>query len=128
MRKITVLAAETRSFERCVIALREADVQASAKTVERIVHDIGPELAERRDATPSRNESLARRPEEPPELTVVECDGGRIRCRRPGHGPSVHLEGSAGREDKNACLIRAQRHVFEEDPQPDPPGCFCDPQ
>jgi len=128
VRKIAVLAAETRSFKRCVIALQEADVQTSGKTVERIVHDIGRELAERRDAAPSRNEALAQHPEEPPELAVVECDGGRIRCREPGHGPGVHLDGTGWREDKNACLIRAKRQIFEEDPQPEPPACFCDPQ
>ena len=36
---------------------------------------------------------LARRPESPPELAVVECDGGRIRTREPGHGPGVHRSG-----------------------------------
>lgn len=128
VRKITVLAAETRSFKRCVIALREADVKTSAKTVERVVHDVGRELAERRDAAPSRNEALAQRPQEPPELAVVECDGGRIRCRQPGHGPGVHLESTGWRENKNACLIRAARQTFAEDPQPDPPDSFSDPQ
>ena len=128
MRKITVLAAETRSFKRCVIAAREADVQVSAKTVQRVIHDVGAELAQRRDASPKRNEPLAEHPEEPPELAVVECDGGRIRCRQPGHGPGVHLDGKGWREDKNACLIRAKRQTFEEDPQPEPPACFCDPQ
>jgi hypothetical protein len=128
VRKITVLAAETRSFKRCVIAAREADVQVSAKTVQRVVHDVGAELAQRRDASPKRNEPLAEHPEKPPELAVVECDGGRIRCRQPGHGPGVHLDGKGWREDKNACLIRAKRQTFEEDPQPEPPDCFCDPQ
>lgn len=128
MRKISVLAAETRSFKRCAIALREADVETSAKTVERVVHDVGRELAERRDAAPGRNEALAQRPEDPPELAVVECDGGRIRCRQPGHGPGVHLDSTGWREDKNACLVRATRKTFEEDPQPEPPECFCDPQ
>jgi len=128
VRKITVLAAETRSFKRCVIALREADVEVSAKTVQRVVHDVGRELAERRDAAPNRNEALAQRPEEPPELAVVECDGGRIRCRQPGHGRGVHWDGTGWREDKNACLIRAKRQTFEEDPQPEPRDCFCDPQ
>jgi hypothetical protein len=128
VRKITVLAAETRSFKRCVIALREADVEISAKTVQRVVHDVGRELAERRDAAPNRKEALAQRPQEPPELAVVECDGGRIRCRQPGHGRGVHFDGTGWREDKNACLIRAKRQTFEEDPQPEPPDCFCDPQ
>jgi hypothetical protein len=128
VRKIVVLAAETRSFKRCVIAAREADVEVSAKTVQRVVHDVGRELAERRDAAPRQNQALAERPEEPPELAVVECDGGRIRCRQPGHGPGVHLDSTGWREDKNACLIRAKRQTFEEDPQPEPPDCFCDPQ
>lgn len=128
VRKISVLAAETRSFQRCVIALREAGIKTSANTVQRVVHDVGRELAERRDAAPSRNQALAQRPEEPPQLAVVECDGGRIRCRQPGHGPGVHLDGTGWREDKNACLIRATRQTFNEDPQPEPPDCFSDPQ
>jgi hypothetical protein len=128
VRKVVVLAAETRSFKRAVIALREADVAISAKTVERVVQDVGRELAQRRDTDSQRNAALAQRPEEPPELAVVECDGGRIRCRQPGQGPGVHLEGKGWREDKNACLIRAHRQTFEEDPQPEPPACFLDPQ
>lgn len=128
VQKIVVLAAETRSFQRCVIAAREAEVKISAKTIQRLVHDVGGELAHRRDAAASRNEALAQRPEEPPELAVVECDGGRIRCRQPGHGPGVHLNDTGWREDKNACLIRATRQTFDDDPQPEPPECFCDPQ
>lgn len=126
LRKFVVLAAETRSFERAVIALEEADVCVSAKTVERVVHDVGGELAARRDADPKSAEALAERPENVPDLAVVECDGGRTRCREPGHGPGVHLDGSGWREDKNACLIRAQRQTFDHDPQPEPPACFCD--
>lgn len=128
VRKIAVLAAETRSFARGVIALREAEVLVSAKTIERVVHDVGRELAVRRDVDPKSSEALAHRPENVPELAVVECDGGRIRCRQPGHGPGVHLEGKGWREDKNACLIRAARQTFDQDPQPAPPECFCDPQ
>lgn len=66
--------------------------------------------------------------EQPPELAIVECDGGRLRCREPGHGPGVHLDGKGWREDKNACLIRAQRQTFDEDPQPEPPDCFSNPK
>jgi len=123
-----VLGAETRSFQRTVVALKEADVEVSAKTVERVVHDVGGELAARRDADPRYEAPLAQRPENVPDLAVVECDGGRIRCRQPGQGPGVHLEGKGWKETKNACLIRAQRRTFAEDPQPDPPECFCDPE
>lgn len=127
-RKITVLGAETRSFKRAAIALKEADLNVSAKTVERVMHDVGEELAERRDRHPGRDGTLARSPGNIPDLAVVECDGGRIRCRQPDHGPGVHLEGKGWRETKNACLIRGLRKTFDEDPQPDPPACFLDPK
>ena len=124
-----MLAAETRSFERAEKTAHDgAGLEVSAKTIERVVHDVGRELEQRRDAPAKSGEALARRPEEPPALAVVECDGGRIRTREPGHGPGVHRSGEGWREDKNACLIRAKRHVFAEDPQPEPPASFWDPK
>lgn len=122
-------AAETRSFKRATLVLEKVgDAVVSTNTIERVVGDVGSELAERRDADPKTAESLAQRPEAPPELAVVECDGGRIRTREPGQGPGVHLSGEGWRETKNACLIKAARQTFEEDPQPEPPVCFCDVQ
>lgn len=100
----------------------------SAKTLERVAGDVGRELAQRRDADPKSDEALAKSPELPPELAVIECDGGRARTREPGHGPGVHLSGKGWNETKNACLIRATRQTFDEDPQPRPPECFCNPE
>ena len=129
VKKITVTAADTRSFERTARVMRNAgDQPVSAKTIERVVHDIGWELAQRRDCEPKNDGALARYPEAPPNLAVVECDGGRIRTREPGHGPGVHGCGEGWRETKSACLVRAQRKTFDEDPQPEPPDCFCDPE
>ncbi len=126
---MTRTAAETRSFARAAIVMDEAvGPPVSAKTIERVVHDVGRELAERRDADPRSDAALAPRSESPPQLAVVECDGGRIRTREPGHGPGVHRSGEGWREDKNACLIRALRTVSEDDPQPEPPPSFCDPK
>lgn len=99
----------------------------SAKTIERLVHDVGGELAQRRDLPVRSDDALAAKVTDPPDLAVVECDGGRIRTREPGHGPGVHRSGKGWRETKNACLIRAERKTFADDPQPDPPTCFCDP-
>jgi hypothetical protein len=127
VRKMVKLAAETRSYKRAVIALGEADVCTSAKTVERVVLDVGGELTDRRDA-PKSSLPLASRPENVPALAVVECDGGRIRTRQPGHGPGVTLDGKGWNETKNACLIRADHQTFAEDPKPDPPACFLDPK
>lgn len=127
--KGAVTVAETRSFERAEWVMKHvADVAVAAATLERVTWQVGSELAERRDADPKSDQALARHCENPPELAVVECDGGRMRTREPGHGRGVHLSCEGWRENKNACLIRAQRRTFAEDPQPEPPECFCDPQ
>jgi hypothetical protein len=125
--RMTFASAETRSFQRAKLVLEKVgDVEVSTNSIQRVVGDVGSELAERRDADPKTADALAQRPAEPPELAVVECDGGRIRTREPGHGGGVHMSGEGWRETKNACLIRASRKTFDEDPQPEPPSCFCD--
>ena len=127
--RIVFAAAETRSFDRAKLVLEKVgDALVSTNTIQRVVGDVGGELAERRDADPKTAEALAQRPESPPTLAVVECDGGRIRTREPDHGPGVHLSGEGWRETKNACLIRATHQTFDADPQPEPPACFCNPQ
>lgn len=127
--RITFSAAETRSFVRATLVLdKVGDVTVSDNTVQRVVGDIGRELAARRDAASKNVRVLAERPEAAPDLSVVQCDGGRIRTREPEHGRGVHLSGEGWRETKNACLIRASHQTFEEDPQREPPACFCDPK
>lgn len=129
VQRITIAAAETRSFKRAAIVMQEVGGQSvSAKSVERIVHEVGDELARRRDSRTRSDEPLAQTPVDPPDLAVVECDGGRMQTREPGHGPGVHRRDTGWRETKNACLIRAQRDLCGSDPQPDPPECFCDPK
>lgn len=129
VQRIVVSGAETRSFTRAAIVMDQVGGQCvSTNTIQRVVGDVGGELAVRRDANPKTADCLADCPEEPPELAVVECDGGRIRTREPGHGPGVHRVGDGWRETKNACLIRATRQTFDEDPQPEPPACFCNPK
>ena len=124
-----IAVAQTRAFKKAAIVMADVAGQpVSAKTLERVAGDVGLELAQRRDADPKTDAALAQRPELAPALAVVECDGGRIRTRQPDHGPGVHLEGKGWNETKNACLIRATRKMFAEDPQPDPPECFCNPE
>ncbi len=127
--RLVFTAAETRSFDRAELMMNKVgDATVSAPTIRRVVGDVGRELAARRDADSNSAAGLAQRPEEPPELAVVECDGGRARMRQPGHGRGVHLSGDGWRETKNACLIRASRKTFTKDPQPEPPECFCNPK
>ena len=40
----------------------------------------------------------------------------------------MHRTTEGCRATKNACLIRARRQTFDQDPQPEPPECFCDSQ
>jgi hypothetical protein len=127
VQRIALVAAEARSFKRAAVVMKHVgDSAISAKTIERVVHDIGPELAERRDADPRTGEALAMSPASPLELAVVGCDGGRIRTREPGYSPGVHCSTESWRQTKNAVLIRATRTVSDDDPQPEPPTCFCD--
>jgi hypothetical protein len=122
--RVVYAAAETRSFQRAAIALeRIADNPLSAKTIERVAQEVGQELAALRDAPDG---GLARESPAPPALAVVECDGGRLRTRQPEQGPGVHRP--AWRETKNACLVRMTRQSFAEDPHPELPRAFRDPQ
>jgi hypothetical protein len=126
--RIAWLSAETRSYHRAEIVLRKFGHAVSDNTAQRVTGDVGRELADRRDAVATSDEALAARPEKPPALAVVECDGGRFRMREPGHGRGVHFSGEGWRETKNACLISATHRVFDHDPQPEPPECFLDPK
>lgn len=121
-------AAETRSFARAAVVLKQVGGNAvSPKTIQRITRVVGNELALRRDAEENEGlERLAHPPEAPPELAVVECDGGRIRTRREDCGPGVHEE--QWRETKNACLLRMTHATFAEDPHPELPRAFRDPR
>ena len=124
--RIVQAAADTRSFDRARLVLkRVGNNEVSAKTIERIVHDVGGELVALRDAASGTGSALVQASAEPPTLAVVQCDGGRIRTRQPGHGPGVHDEG--WRETKNACLLRMSHHRLDCDPQPELPAAFCDP-
>ena len=55
-------AAQTRSFAKAAIVMADVAGQAvSAKTIERVAHDVGQELAARRDAVPQSTRALAHR-------------------------------------------------------------------
>lgn len=128
MQRIVYAAAETRSFARAAVVLRQVGGNSvSPNTIQRITHAVGNELEALRDAEEDGNaELLCRPPESPPELAVVQCDGGRIRTRREDSGPGVHEE--QWRETKNACLLRMTHATFSEDPHPELPRAFREPR
>src|SRR5690606_21257500 len=61
-----------------------------------------------------------------PSVAIVEFDGGRIRTRKTGCGPGVHLDAKGWNETKNAIFVSATSETSQVDPQPDPPACFLD--
>jgi hypothetical protein len=127
--RAVIASAHTRSLAKAGIVTRDVGGQrVPAKTIQRVVQDVGGELAERRDALGPGGSDLVKTSPNAPGLAVIECDGGRIRTRQPGHGAGVHLEWKGWNETQNACLIRAQRKTFTEDPRPDLPDCFLDAQ
>ena len=127
--RITFATAESRSHQRAALVLEKVGGNAvSASTVQRVARDVGQELIRLREQSPSRlpTKLVPSAPADAPRLAVVQCDGGRIRTREPGHGPGVHHE--AWRETKNACLVKMTHQTFETDPQPEMPACFRDPK
>jgi hypothetical protein len=125
VQRIVHAASETRSSKRAALVLAHVGGnEVSPSTIQRVTHQVGMELAELRDA--GEAPVLAHAPEHPPELAVVEADGGRIRTRKPGQGRGVH--GEAWRETKNANLLRMTHRTFAADPEPELPRAFTDPQ
>jgi hypothetical protein len=123
--RIVYASAETRSSQRASLVLKHVgDNEVSPSTVQRVTHQVGTELAALRDGGDAPG--LVQAPENPPELAVVEADGGRIRTRKPGQGRGVH--GEAWRETKNANLLRMTQQTFAEDPEPELPRAFTDPR
>jgi hypothetical protein len=62
---------------------------------------------------------------QPPQVAVVQVDGGRLQTREDEAGRGVH--GRRWRESKAACCQTMTSSCHSADPQPDPPGKFLDP-
>ena len=117
--RVTIhLAAETRSFERAEATMKHVLGRAlSAKSIERLVGQVGEELPAWRDSQGGGKEKVVA------EVAVVSCDGGRIRTRETGHGPGVHA--ARWRETKNALFERmAAVETHSGDPCPTLPDTF----
>ncbi len=112
------LSAETRSFE-CAAATMKFTLGhgLSAKTLERLVGQVGVELSHNHAQDTPGKEVLA------PDVAVVSCDGGRIRTREPDQGPGVH--DPAWKETKNASFEKMTSTApMESDPCLELPDTF----
>jgi hypothetical protein len=117
---IVFTGGEVHSSNRASVLLDRLGMGVSCKTVQRVLADVGDELIDQRDNHKLSNDKI----EAPPQLAVVECDGGRIMTREPGQGPGVHQE--AWKETKNSGLFRMTSEEAQEDPHPELPSAFCD--
>lgn len=119
-----VLGAETRSFKRASIVMkRVVGLDVSPNTIERVALEVGGDLE---IAEQEQWQSVLDGEVTVPSLAIVEFDGGRIRTRKTGCGPGVHLDSKGWNETKNAIFVSAASETFEVDPQPEPPACFLD--
>jgi hypothetical protein len=120
-----ILDAETRSLKRASIVMkRVVGLEVSANTIERVALEVGNDLeAAEQDGWQNvlTGEVTAA------SLAIVEFDGGRIRTRRAGCGPGVHLDAKGWNETKNAIFVSASSETSPTDPQREPPLCFLDP-
>jgi hypothetical protein len=107
---------------------RLAEVSISPRHVATLTEETGQELRQARDQR--ADDWLHHRRQKPsgpiPQVVAVGVDGGYIQTRAQGQGPGVHEQG--WREDKVACLHTLAGPTFANDPQPEPPACFLDPQ
>ncbi len=146
-RKIVYAGTAHGSFEQGKQSLKElADVEVSAKQVERLTRQIGCERVAERAAAVAGFQKLPltdkhQTPAEvaSPEVAVLMVDGGRLQIRERGADrvteadneapvPSSGREkGKYWREDKAALLLNVQSKVAAADPCPEIPETFVDP-
>ena len=126
--KITIAGVKDRSEVEAAKTLEDiGGVKVSPKTVERVLHDVGEEITQLRDCPPSRlsRTLVPKPPVDAPQTVMVSADGGRMMTRETGQGPGVHNH--RWRETKNATFERLAAQTYEEDPHPELPKCFLDP-
>jgi len=127
VKKICLAGVKDRSEVEAAETLRLiGGVNVSAKTVQRVLHDVGDEYIDLRNCPPSRlsRTLVPRLPEDPPESVMVSVDGGRMMTRQPGQGPGVH--GQAWRETQNGDFARLTPKAHDRDPHPELLECFRD--
>lgn len=114
------------------------DLTVAPKPIERLVHRIGGERIDQRDAAvaahaalPLMEKDAAAGPQRPcPAVAMVSMDGGRFQARTPAPEPPPKAPEPARkghwRESKVAVLETYFSTVCDADPDPDVPRCFLD--
>jgi len=125
---VVTAAARLHSFADAAFAMSLGDVIISPRHVQTLTQEVSDEMVAARDAQVEarRHRVLEPRVTMPPEVVVVEVDGGRVRTRAEGCGPGVHQ--AEGKENKVACLATLTKVACAEDPCPEPPPSFVEPR
>jgi hypothetical protein len=128
LQAIVTAAARLGSFADAAFALSLCDVTISPRHIQTLAQEVGSELVAARDAQAKTRRHRVQEPRvtTPPEVVVVEVDGGRLRTRATGCGPGVHQ--AEGKEDKIACLATLTTVARDVDPCPEPPPSFVEPR
>ena len=128
--KLVDAGASCCSFKEAArVVKKQAGIAISPMQIARLTQRVGEELLVQREAqaTQHRRGQLATPADQPSvSIACVEVDGGRILTRAPECGPGVHDE--AWKESKIAALWKMSGPEFDQDPQPEPPQCFRDPE
>lgn len=117
------------SFEEASADLREdVGIEISPKQVQRITERVGIEWAAQRDRETKtfREGHLPRLHSQPPQVAAVMADGGRIQTRASDAPPGVR--DPQWREPKYGCCLTLDTRQSRQDPQPEPPKAFLDPE
>jgi hypothetical protein len=109
-----------------------ADLRIGPKPIERLVHRIGQERVDQRDAAVAAHQRLplmakddAADPRRPcPAVAMVSVDGGRLQTRPDASDESGSERTSHWRESKVSVLETYQGAVHPTDPDPHVPRCF----
>lgn len=128
LKKIEFAGGNNRSFAAAAESLgRLAEFSISGRHVERLTQKIGKERAAQRDreAGAMKDRKLRAVYKQPPAVAVVMLDAGKAQFRQEDKGPGVH--GPRWGDTKVACLQTYSGVEYKEDPQPDPPETFLDP-
>ena len=109
--------------------LRElAGLSISPEHVRVLTERLGQERVQRRDreVVAYRQNQLGRMYAQAPRSAAVMLDGGRLQTRSADAPRGVHEP--AWREPKYACCLTLPWKESEEDPQPEPPPAFLEPE
>lgn len=120
-------AQKAASFADASGDLRElAKLRLSATHLRRLAGRIGKEWQDLRERQVEafKEDRLDVEHAQPPQVAVVQVDGGRLQTREDEAGRGVH--GRRWRESKSACCQTMTSSCHSADPQPEPPKKFLD--